>query len=77
MATKKVDDEKRVTVRLFKDNRKYKNDVTVCLNGKFYKIQRGVSVEVPEAVAEILESSLKQDEYTAMVIEREKNSYNG
>lgn len=76
MATKKTDDEKRVTVRLFKDNRKYKNDVTVCLNGKFYKIQRGVSVEVPEAVAEILEASLKQDEYTAMVIEREKNSYN-
>lgn len=76
MATKKIDDEKRVTVRLFKDNRKYKNDVPVVLNGKFYKIQRGVSVEVPEAVAEIVENSLKQDEYTAMVIEREKNSYN-
>ena len=76
MATKKVDDEKRVTIRLFKDNRKYKSDVPVVLNGKFYKIQRGVSVEVPEAVAEIVENSLKQDEYTAMVIEREKNSYN-
>lgn len=67
--------EKRVSVRLFKDNYKYRNDVSVCVNGKFYKIQRGVEVEVPEAVAEALEHSARQDEYTASVIEREKDAY--
>lgn len=30
-------------------------DVYVCLNGKSYLIKRGVEVEVPEGVAEILQ----------------------
>ena len=58
-------------IRLFRDNDKYKGDVTVILNGKVYKIQRGVEVEVPAAVAEIIENSMKQDADTAQLIERE------
>lgn len=62
---------RKVTIRLFKDNDKYKSDVPVILNGKVYQIQRGVDVEVPEEVAAILEASMKQDANTAMLIERE------
>ena len=65
-------EKKMVKIRLFKDAQsdKYRDDVTVGVNGTFYKIQRGVEVEVPEAVAEVLEHSFEQDQNTAMMIER-------
>lgn len=61
--------EKMVKIKLFKDNGKYKDDVFVGLNGRNYQIQRGVEVEVPEGVAEILELSEKMDNETAEKIE--------
>lgn len=36
---------------------KNSGDVTVCLNGYVYQIQRGKAVNVPEPIAEILEES--------------------
>ena len=46
--------EKNVRIRLFKDNSRYKGDLFVSVNGVNYKIRRGVEVEVPPAVAEVL-----------------------
>ena len=40
-------------------------DLFVSVNGVNYKIRRGVEVEVPPEVAEVLEHSQQQDEYTA------------
>lgn len=60
---------KMVKIRLFKDNGKYSGDVFVGLNGKGFKIKRGVEVEVPEGVAEILEHSQNQDAKTMERIE--------
>ena len=37
-----------VPVMLMKDNSRYKDDVTVTVNGLNYHIQRGVSVLVPK-----------------------------
>lgn len=54
-----------VRVKLFKDNGRYKGDLFVSVNGVNYKIRRGVEVEVPPAVAEVLAHSQKQDERTA------------
>ncbi len=53
------------SIRLFKDNSRYKGDLFVSVNGVNYKIRRGVEVEVPPEVAEVLEHSQQQDEYTA------------
>ena len=39
------------------------------LNGRFYKIKRGVKVEVPKAVALILQQSEEQDAATLEMIE--------
>lgn len=63
------DAPKMVKIRLFKDAGKYSGDVFVGLNGKNYKIKRGVDVEVPEGVAEILEHSQTQDAETLQRIE--------
>ena len=57
--------KKTVRIHLFKDNGRYKDDVFVGVNGVNYMIQRGVDVEVPPEVAEVLEHSQVQDERTA------------
>lgn len=45
--------EKKVTIRLPK-TREAKDDVFVSVNAKTWLIQRGVEVEVPACVAEVL-----------------------
>jgi len=57
--------KKTETIRLFSDGGKYKGDLFVSVNGVNYKIRRGVEVEVPPEVAEVLEHSQVQDERTA------------
>lgn len=48
--------EKKTVIRLPLD-RENKEDVFVGINGRTWLIKRGVSVEVPEAVALVLEQS--------------------
>ncbi len=64
-----------VKIKLFKDSYKYKDDVFVGVCGKTWQIKRGVEVEVPEAVAFVLEQSMKQDDKTADLITRESTSF--
>lgn len=51
--TAKPSAEKKVKIKLYKD-KNVKEDVQVFLNGRQFIIQRGVEVEVPAGVAEIL-----------------------
>ena len=60
-----MEERKNVHIRLFRDNGRYKEDLFVSVNGVNYKIRRGVDVEVPPEVAEVLEHSQLQDERTA------------
>lgn len=53
--------EEPVPVMLIRDNTKYKDDVTVTVNGINYQIQRGVQVMVPRKVALVLERSRNQE----------------
>lgn len=55
--TEAVPKKKMVKRRLFKDNDKYQADVFVCVNGKAYAVKRGVDVEIPEEVAEVLDNA--------------------
>ena len=55
------------TILLYKDNDKYKDDVQVIVNGKVFIIQRGVDVEVPDFVAEVLDNAQKQAQYAIEV----------
>ncbi len=59
-----------VRIKLFKDNDRYKSDVFVSVNGRNYQIRRGVEMEVPAEVAEVLEHSQTQDEITARRMEQ-------
>ena len=67
--------EEQVSVRLFKDNDKYKGDVFVAVNGQSVLIRRGERVAIKKKFAEVLEQSLDQDQRTAGLIERESRAY--
>ena len=64
-----------VKVKLFRDNGKYKDDVVVSLNGKRYLVPRGVEVEVPRGVKEILDNSMSQDEATEMYVRQKAEEW--
>ena len=66
-ATKKEDDG-MVEIELFKDNGKYKEDLFVGVNGKFWLVKRGEKVKVPAEVAEVIENSFIQQKLTNQLI---------
>jgi hypothetical protein len=60
MATTKASTGEKVKIKLFKDNNNYKDDVYVAVNGHAFLIQRGVEVEVPPYIAEVLQNAEEQ-----------------
>ena len=56
-----VQEKDTEVIRLFKDSQRYKAPVFVGVNGETYLIQRGVDVEVPKAVTEVLRHSEEMD----------------
>ena len=50
-----------VEIELFKDNSKYKDDVTVSVNGETCLVQRGKKVKIKRKFAQVLEDSRLQD----------------
>jgi hypothetical protein len=67
MATTENKAPKKVTIQL-PLTRGEKEDVYVCINGDSYQIKRGVPVEVPESVAEVLRH---KEEMLALAMEFE------
>lgn len=68
-------DDGKVDFYAFKDSDKYSGDIYVGINGRGYRIKRGVHVRIPKAVAEVLENSMEQDARTATLIDREGREY--
>ena len=82
MATEKKEPEKKtdpwgemVSIKLFKDNGNYKDDVFVSVNGRNYQIQRGKTVQGPRCVAEVLEHSERQDQAAALMVDELEREY--
>ena len=65
-----------VTIELFQDAGEYADDVRVIVNGVVYTIKRGVPVQVPRFVAEVIEASARQDKETVSLIRAKENEYN-
>ena len=61
----KEDPNRKVKIKLFRDNDRYTESVYVAVNGESYMVPRGVEVEVPEYIAQVLENSMEQDQATA------------
>lgn len=72
---KKTHDEELVHVQLFKDSNKYKDDVTLHVNGERVTIQRGKPVQIKKKFAEVLEHSMMQDAATADMISQKQEEF--
>ena len=70
-----ADPTRRVTVKLFKDNDRYKEPLFVSVNDYRAAIPRGVTVEIPYYVAKHIEETTLQDESAAMLISEMTNEY--
>lgn len=57
MAKKEKVKEGVVNIKLAKEKPGEENFITASVNGKVYRIMRGVKVEVPRAVAEVIKNS--------------------
>ena len=55
----------KVKIKLFKDNGRYSKPVFVAVNGHKFMVPRGVEVEVPDYIAQVLEESFRRDQQTA------------
>ena len=64
-----------VPIRLFKDNGNYRDDVFVSVNGHNFQIQRGVTVEVPRCIAEVLTHSEEQDQAASLMVDQLEQEY--
>lgn len=73
--TPKSWENQTVKVKLFKDTERYKDDVTVVVNGKVWRIQRGKEVDLPMFVWKVVEKGLAQDFQTASLIQAEEESF--
>ena len=78
MAVKKQTEENQSTeaaekglvpIRLFSDGGRSKGDLFVSVNGVNYQIKRGVTVNVPPEVAEVIQHSQEQDDQSAARME--------
>lgn len=67
--------EDLVTIKLFKDNDNYRDDVFVAVNGHNYQIQRGVAVQVPRCIAEVIANSEQQDHTASMMVDQLERAY--
>ncbi len=67
--------EKLVEVELFKDNKDYKDDLFVCINGHNNVIKRGEKVKVPEAYKLVIDQSIEQDKATAKMMDAKSDEY--
>ena len=64
-----------VTMRLFKDNSRYKDDLYVAVNGENCVIKRGAWVKVKRKFAEVIDRSLIQDQLTGDFMESKAREF--
>ena len=67
--------KEKVPFYAFRHNERYKDDITVGVNGKIYRIKRGVQLMIPRYVYNVLMNSMEQDTHTADLIAAETTAY--
>ena len=73
----KADAARKVKLRLFRDSNQYKDPLYAAVNGESYMIPRGVDVEVPYYIAEVIKNSEKEDQKTAETLRILEENYAG
>ncbi|MEG2001087.1 MAG: hypothetical protein RR053_06835 [Evtepia sp.] len=69
--------EEYVEVKLFKDNKDYKDDVFVAVNGENCLIQRGQRVKIKKKFAQVIEQGELLDLRTAVLCAAQAKRFSG
>lgn len=70
MKNVKINDENSlVEIELFRDNKDYKDNVFVAVNGESCVIARGRKVKIKKKFADVIENSMRQDIKTARMMD--------
>lgn len=71
----KTDANTLVEIELFRDNKDYKDDVFVAVNGDSCMITRGKKVMVKKKFADVIHQSMSQDVKTANLMENKSEEF--
>lgn len=71
----KVNPNTLVEIELFRDNRDYKDDVFVAVNGESCVIARGKKVMVKKKFADVIAQSMSQDVKTAKLMDNKSDEF--
>ena len=72
---KKFDENTLVEIELFRDNKDYKDNVFVAVNGESCVIARGKKVKVKKKFADVIYQSMRQDIKTARLMEGKSDEF--
>ena len=72
---KVVDENSLVEIELFRDNKDYKDNVFVAVNGESCVIARGKKVKIKKKFADVIALSMKQDVKTARLMENTSDEF--
>lgn len=72
---KPVDENSLVEIELFRDNKDYKDNVFVAVNGESCVIARGKKVKIKKKFADIIALSMKQDVKTARLMDSKSDEF--
>lgn len=64
-----------VEIELFRDNKDYKDNVFVAVNGESCVIVRGKKVKIEKKFADVIESSMRQDIKTARLMDNKSDEF--
>ena len=71
----KIEENNLVEIELFRDNRDYKDDVFVAVNGESCVIARGKKVKVKKKFADVISQSMSQDVKTARLMDNKADEF--
>jgi len=72
---KNADENTLVEIELFRDNKDYKDNVFVAVNGESCVIARGKKVKIKKKFADVIENSMRQDINTARLMDNKSNEF--
>ncbi len=71
----KCDENTLVEIELFRDNKDYKDNVFVAVNGESCVIKRGEKVKIKKKFADVIENSMRQDIKTARLMDNKSDEF--
>ena len=74
-AVKAADENTLVEIELFRDNKDYKDNVFVAVNGESCVIARGKKVKIKKKFADVIAQSMRQDVKTARLMDNKSDEF--